>query len=55
MKQIPIGFPTELERHGKDQAKANYQSFAAYIRRLVQDDKSRKESTACNNRPIQQP
>ena len=50
MKQIPIGFPVELERHGKAQAKANYQSFAAYIRKLVQDDKSCKESTVC---PVQ--
>lgn len=49
MKQIQIGFPAELERHGKDEAKANYQSFAAYIRRLVQDDKSRKESAPCNS------
>lgn len=47
MKQIPIGFPPQLEQHARQQAADNYQSFAAYIRKLVQDDKSRKESPAC--------
>ena len=45
MKQIPIGFPPELEDYAKKKAALNHESMAAFIRRLILDDKRRSEAT----------
>ena len=43
MNQIQVGFPSDLEKHVRKQSADNYQSFAAYIRKLVQEDKRQKD------------
>ena len=47
MKQIQIGFPPLLEKAAKQEAKANHESLAAYVRRLIVQD-TRKQGAANN-------
>jgi len=41
VKQVQIALPTDLEDYAKEKAAKNYESLAAYIRRLILEDKKR--------------
>ncbi len=41
MKAVQVSLPPELEKYAKEQAKTNFESFSAYIRKLIVEDKKR--------------
>ena len=43
MKPVPISLPDDLRKHADEQCKAHHESLAAYVRRLIVEDKKRKE------------
>lgn len=44
MKPVHISLPPELRQYADQQARNNIESLAAYIRRLILEDKKRNES-----------
>lgn len=44
MKPVPISLPKDLRDHADAQCKQTHESLAAYIRRLILEDKQRKEA-----------
>lgn len=43
MKPVPISLPYELRQYANGQCEQNHESLAAYIRRLIVEDRRRKD------------